>query len=170
MQSIKSIDGRLSNFILWCDGLNLNVWGLNGMNPKAWSRSNIWLLANYLSYKQSFVPHLCHNTHIILFHMSNSVFCLPFIFITFTYLFYWCALMIFNQNNLQRHLFSDVFNVTRVGQSLAWYNSNRNGNDPIKSLRYTSQKGRKDYCNVMATTWQTQACSPLNLVIYACFM
>ncbi len=45
------------------------------MNQKAWSRCNICLLTNYLSYKQSFVPHLCHNTHIKMFQMGNSVFC-----------------------------------------------------------------------------------------------
>ncbi len=39
-----------------------------------------------------------------------------YIYIIFFFFFYWCALIIFNQNNLQQHLFSDVFTGTRVGQ------------------------------------------------------
>ncbi len=45
----------------------------NNMNLKAWSRCNICLLTNYLSYKQSCVPHFCHNTHIKSFHVNNGV-------------------------------------------------------------------------------------------------
>ncbi len=38
------------------------------MNP------SLVALTHYFSYKKSFVPHLCHNTHIKMFHVSSSVF------------------------------------------------------------------------------------------------